>query len=918
MDERGYRTSFGYSPTGLHTRTTDALGNVNTISYDLASQPIVHVDPLGGATTTVYNATGNTTCIIRPDGVRTTEVHDVVGALTAVTEANGVRTTFVYDTLQRSIATVDPNGFRASTVYNADGLIAAQTDADGYTSSFTYDSAGNLRQAIDPRGHTTTSSYDALDREIRRVTPLGATTTQQYDTMGRRKVLVLASAARITAHYDPVGNQLSRTYADGTRISFLYDTNSNLLLCWDSNGRTTFAYDATNRQDLVVDPHGFRATYIYNAIGNQKTLSLSGDERVTYSYTATGQLSNINSAKHGLTTYSYDSALRRISKESSNGLRTTFVRDGNDRVTAIIVHDALATLVKAHTYTYDPVGNRLSAADAERRTTWIYGPSNQLISEHIDGVRTTYSYDDAQNRRTIRTAAGITTMLFNAGNELTRAAGPNGVSTFAYDTRGNRVASIMPATTTTFTWDDDNQLVRKEDGAGGTATYIWNGLLERVATIVDGEERRYVWGGANVIAETNDSGAPLLYYNLAPATFGEVISEARLVDTEWSTGVFLFDASGSTIALSDDAGTVIDEWTYDAWGNVTSQSGSSETAILWHGESQYLKDRPNEEYFVRSRVYAPQDGVWLSMDPLFGIDGLNAYEYSRNNPIMLADPSGMSCVAAFDCCRVCTDEIEVFAKRGTKVNSLDMPFKTGSQVGAKPFIRSAEFWGRWWRSAGSNKGTANIFTDIPKILPRVGSYESTNDIAYADPKTANLNTARMMAKGRADVVTRLFFVMFPACDLDPDDSRCTVIVKEKIKREYDTSKYLILIPKWKVYSSEVVTKPPFKATYVGTKADPICGGMYKKPTNDGCEQAIIFGDSPGFNNRKLYGLGDPEKVFTKLRKRKSVEQTITIKDSGGVPMAQVVVEFKLSDKNVKGVNWDFKVKYKGGPKKGTS
>jgi RHS repeat-associated protein len=42
-----------------------------------------------------------------------------------------------------------------------------------------------------------------------------------------------------------------------------------------------------------------------------------------------------------------------------------------------------------------------------------------------------------------------------------------------------------------------------------------------------------------------------------------------------------------------------------------------------------------------ARYYVPWLGRWASVDPVGLVDGLNLYQYSRNNPILLSDPSGM-------------------------------------------------------------------------------------------------------------------------------------------------------------------------------------------------------------------------------------------------------------------------------------
>jgi hypothetical protein len=46
------------------------------------------------------------------------------------------------------------------------------------------------------------------------------------------------------------------------------------------------------------------------------------------------------------------------------------------------------------TYTYDPVGNRLTQQEAGQVTTYAYDVANQLLSEQSSPGVTTYSYDE--------------------------------------------------------------------------------------------------------------------------------------------------------------------------------------------------------------------------------------------------------------------------------------------------------------------------------------------------------------------------------------------------------------------------------------------------------------------------------------------------------------------------------------------
>ena len=54
----------------------------------------------------------------------------------------------------------------------------------------------------------------------------------------------------------------------------------------------------------------------------------------------------------------------------------------------------------------------------------------------------------------------------------------------------------------------------------------------------------------------------------------------------------------------------------------------------------YYYDQATGLYLVRHRVYDPQLGRWLQMDPAGMADSLNGYEYCASDPANSVDPSG--------------------------------------------------------------------------------------------------------------------------------------------------------------------------------------------------------------------------------------------------------------------------------------
>jgi RHS repeat-associated protein len=110
---------------------------------------------------------------------------------------------------------------------------------------------------------------------------------------------------------------------------------------------------------------------------------------------------------------------------------------------------------------------------------------------------------------------------------------------------------------------------------------------------------------------------------------------------EDETWYYLYDGHGSVRQLADEDGAVTDTYTYDAFGNLTNRTGTTENSYLYAGE-QF--DGTTGLYYLRARYMNPATGTFLSMDSypgsIFDPVSLHKYLYANANPIMYTDPTG--------------------------------------------------------------------------------------------------------------------------------------------------------------------------------------------------------------------------------------------------------------------------------------
>lgn len=102
---------------------------------------------------------------------------------------------------------------------------------------------------------------------------------------------------------------------------------------------------------------------------------------------------------------------------------------------------------------------------------------------------------------------------------------------------------------------------------------------------------------------------------------------------------FHHDQLGSTRMLTDGTGSYSGAsfFSYDAYGNFASESGSSlSTNLLFAG--QYL-DAETGLYYLCARYYDPTTAQFMSVDPALS-STLSPYAYTGGNPLNAVDPSG--------------------------------------------------------------------------------------------------------------------------------------------------------------------------------------------------------------------------------------------------------------------------------------
>jgi len=216
-DPRGYTQYAAYDAAGERTSATDALTRTTTWDYDLGGRMLVQHDPRGPADDISYAYDGldrviTTTAQNLTAPIRTQ--YDALGQRTALTDGTGT-TRFTYDALGRTTGVSAPGTGQVAYGYNADGQRTSVQYPDNTAVGYAYDSGGQLHSVT--QGSTTLVSYayDGAGRVSQVARSNGATTTYAYD--GADRLLDMsttvngAPVSRFTNQVDRLGNQTEIT-----------------------------------------------------------------------------------------------------------------------------------------------------------------------------------------------------------------------------------------------------------------------------------------------------------------------------------------------------------------------------------------------------------------------------------------------------------------------------------------------------------------------------------------------------------------------------------------------------------------------------------------------------------------------------------------------------------------------------------
>jgi RHS repeat-associated protein len=614
--------TFTYDHLGRPTlvRQHSELGNLDTVYAYLAGFETRVTNPRGQSTATNFQTfaqpdTSAPILIEAPEGQTTTIARDI---------------------------------YSAPTVLNRQGFWSGTSLS--VSRQYVYDTHRRLCASVEPETGATVLQYDLASNVTSSAAGIAPPHANSLDPCTDAQTAANSSGRRVDRAYDPRNRVTALTFPDGRgnqAWTYTLDGLPSQITTNNTAGGTTVinGYTYNRRRMLAAETmnqvgwYTWGMGYVYDTIGNLVSQSYPTGLSVAYAPNALGQATQAGSYATGVQ-YFPNGAIKQFTY--GNGLVHTLTQ--NARQLPLASTDSGGAL--SQQYVYDHNGNVASITDAldpARSKTMAYDGLDRLTSAtstSFGGNGThQFAYDPIDNLRswTLGGVKDLATYVYGTDNRLAevRNTAGNLVHQFNYDVQGN----ITSRNSVPHDFDFGNRL----RAVPGIETYRYDGHGRRVqATKVSGA--RTLWMYAQ-------NGQPLFSSKL-PAGGGQTTHEnvylggslVASIDHNWPSNAVIAtkyqhtDALGSPVAVTNEAGAVIERTNYDPYG---APIGKVVDGIGYTG---HVMDPATALTYMQQRYHDPAIGRFLSVDPIASNPKtgamFNRYWYANSSPYGFVDPDG--------------------------------------------------------------------------------------------------------------------------------------------------------------------------------------------------------------------------------------------------------------------------------------
>ncbi|SKA77159.1 RHS repeat-associated core domain-containing protein [Prosthecobacter debontii] len=653
-----------------------------------------------------------------------------------------------------------PGGQVERMTYNRQGEVSAYTDANGNVHSYRRDKMGR------PTDDGITTLAAGVDGQVRRI-------STSYDNRGR--VEYLTSGSEPAPEAGSVINQVRLTYngldclvGDAQSHSGVVDGSTPKVEYQCTGGEANIL-----RRTGLVYPNGRTLAYEYGTEGSiddalNRVQSVHDDLTVLAEYQFVGSSMPVITTLHAAgiqrrwkklagapdgdagdpyTGYDRFGRLEQTLWRQTGGAENTLVQVqwGYNRGSSKTWRKDLlapAATSQDQAYSYDGL------QQIKQRQQGLLNINRTAIGG-IPAQQENFVYDPSGNWQLYQHQAGGVMdinegRINNRNNQITQVY-PDSAETRhpGYDANGNMTepptGEALEGPGRKMVWDAWNRLRKVQDEGEPLAEYEYDGKFRRTLSSDAGGTRHYYYNDQwRSVEERLDSREePERQYVWQPGNRWELILRDRSPTNNGvlSERLYALKDDLDIVALSDDDGTVVERFSYSAYGQVTfldaafePQSGSAhDWNLLFHVE---FADPITGWMNYGFRYYSVELGRWLSRDPMREASGLNLYSFLDNTPVSLIDQYGLSGLNADG-----TRQYEGFG---------DFVVSSIASVGQDTWIAASESS----IMTGLTNGFAGFSNDWLLGIPNAVVGLAGGDLMYGvDKNSASYNNGGMVSTG---------------------------------------------------------------------------------------------------------------------------------------------------------------------------
>jgi RHS repeat-associated protein len=632
-------TAYEYNDAGLVKTIKNAKGQKTLLLYDSDHNLVQITLPDGAEAFRKYDDWGRCVATINPELQAQQLQYDALDRVTSVKNYDGNFIQLEYNAYEEvtkasdkhstvqfeytplgSVKTREQNGTKLEFHYNTEERLTYLKNEANNVYRFGYNSRGEIIKEVGFDGLERGYERDRAGKVIRTQRPGGRSNLYEYDANGR----------------------IIRTeYHDGTWEIFSYDKNGILTEAANASSSTRFK---RNKLGLVEEEkqNGHTLQSKYDEFGNRTNIQSSLGASILQQRDSAGNVTELKATMNDRvwqTQMKYNRAGQEIEKLLPGDILSQWQYDQAGRPSEHIVKkgeqyqrskeynwkvdDRLSSIFDALTqnstrFNHDDVGNLVWAKygdnsiihrqaddignlyETEDRSDRKYGPGGKLL----ESKKHLYKYDEEGNliSKTDKQTRKKWNYEWCANGMLQKVIRPDSKEVaFKYDALGRRTEKCFNKTITRWLWD------------GNVPLHEWQyPKSQRPKPVVD------EWG--NITYDKPEPTDQLTTWIFDADSFRPA---AKIINGQ--THSIVCDYLGTPQEMYDEQGTKVWEGVLDIYGRLVTLKGSKGDCPFRY-QGQY-EDGETGLYYNRFRYYAPEEGMYVSQDPIRLAGGKELYRY---------------------------------------------------------------------------------------------------------------------------------------------------------------------------------------------------------------------------------------------------------------------------------------------------